>query len=105
MLTLPISESVKSARSLLFPNFRKTTKTFCLKFLSKLILLGIFGCLPDCEVWLVQGMRSSPKVSSLFSVCAKFLERQISAQICPPVCCVTHEVFKQRLANFASAQN
>ena len=45
------------------------------------------------------------KISGLFSVCAKFFDRPISAQVFRPICCVTRPVFKKRLANFASAQN
>ena len=45
------------------------------------------------------------KISGSFSVCAKFFDRPISAQVFRAVCCVTRAVFKKRLANFASAQN
>ena len=40
---------------------------------------------PDCKA-----LRAN--ISGLFSVCAKFFEKPISAQIFQPVCCVTHAV-------------
>ena len=40
------------------------------------------------------------KISGLFSVCAKFFDRPLSAQNFQPVCCVTCAVFKKGLQFF-----
>ena len=61
--------------------------------------------IPECKVLSARGTRSHPKTSGLSSICAKFFVRLISAQIFPPVNCVTHTFFKKGLANFAPAQN
>ena len=44
-------------------------------------------------------------ISGLLSIYAKLFVRPISAQIFPPVCCVTHTIFKKQLVNFALARN
>ena len=57
-----------------------------------------FLSIPDCKVWSARG--TAQNFFGLFSVCAKFFDRLISAHVLRPVCCVTRTVFKKMLPKF-----